>query len=527
MIDGSSNYIGRITGKRITEIYFRLPYSRRIDLGDLAVAEDDESGLKFFIRVVDIFYGAEGADSGWFERTAGNLMLLDQSEQELEMFEKDRRLYKIARCNLLGYSRDNRFYKPKTIPAHFSRVRKPSGDDFKFLQGLTSSLNFSRLRSGETVLDLPLGISARSVVSHIGIFATTGMGKSNLMKRFAGSILENGNVGLLIFDPHGEYYDGGGEASLKGLIHHPDAKSNLRIYSSRKLDNEIYEDLKISAAEIKPEDLGHIYDFSEAQGEALTALYFLYKGEWLKKLKELELSQLADNFISRGGFAESTLGVIKRRAENLLSQNYIHKDSDVTTSGNIIGKLKEGKVVLIDSSNLSARDELLVSSVLCRRVFNHYRRAYTGGGERKGLLPVLVVMEEAQRVLRKAGSGRQNIFARIAREGRKFKTGICAITQQPKLIDEELLSQFNTFLILGLADESDRQIIRSSSKQDISDLGTEIQMLSPGEALVTSPEAPFALPVKIDLYEEYLNQMKSEQRKSKIIRKSSVDSEFF
>ena len=53
------------------------------------------------------------------------------------------------------------------------------------------------------------------------------------------------------------------------------------------------------------------------------------------------------------------------------------------------------------------------------------------------------------------------------------------MTQQPKLIDEELLSQFNTFLILGLADESDRNIIRSSSKQDISELSTEIQMLSP------------------------------------------------
>jgi len=82
-------------------------------------------------------------------------------------------------------------------------------------------------------------------------------------------------------------------------------------------------------------------------------------------------------------------------------------------------------------------------------------------------------------------------------------------------------------LILGLADESDRQIIRSSSKQDISDLGTEIQMLSPGEALVTSPEAPFALPVKIDLYEDYLELLNSGQDKDDLKRKSSVDSDFF
>ncbi len=64
-----------------------------------------------------------------------------------------------------------------------------------------------------------------------------------------------------------------------------------------------------------------------------------------------------------------------------------------------------------------------------------------------------------------------NVFPRVAREGRKFKVGLCAVTQQPKLLDGELLSQFNTFFILGLADEKDRTILRSSSKQDIAALG--------------------------------------------------------
>jgi uncharacterized protein len=96
----------------------------------------------------------------------------------------------------------------------------------------------------------------------------------------------------------------------------------------------------------------------------------------------------------------------------------------------------------------------------------------------------------------------------VAREGRKFKVGLCAISQQPKLIDDELLSQFNTFFILGLADEKDRNILRGSSKQDISDLGPEIQTLMPGEAIVTNLEAPFALPAQAYLYEEYLKSVK-------------------
>jgi hypothetical protein len=96
----------------------------------------------------------------------------------------------------------------------------------------------------------------------------------------------------------------------------------------------------------------------------------------------------------------------------------------------------------------------------------------------------------------------------VAREGRKFRVGLCAVSQQPKLIDDELLSQFNTFFVLGLADEKDRNILRASSKQDIRDLGPEIQTLMPGEAIVTNLEAPFALPVKVYLYEEYLKSVK-------------------
>jgi DNA helicase HerA-like ATPase len=518
-------YFGRITGRKIGEIYFRLPYDQRIDLGDLAIAEDSETGIRFYIRVVDISYGAEGADSGWFERTAGNLMLLDQAGNDHGLFEKERRLYKMARSNLLGYCRDDRFYKPKTIPAHFARVRRPAGNDFRFLENLGANLIFSRLRSGESVLDLKIGISSKSVVSHVGVFATTGMGKSNLMKRFAGSIMETGDVGLLIFDPHGEYYDGGGEAKLKGLIHHPLAQENLRIYSSRTLEKQ-YETLQISASEIVPEDLNHIYDFSEAQHEALWALYYRFGKDWLTKLKEIDFEKPSEQPSIVGDFAESTLRVLKRRAENLLKQKYIHTDREVSTSRNITEKLKDGKVVLVDSSNFTARDELLVGSVLCRSIFGHYRHLFAEPEKFKAAAPVLVAIEEAQRVLRRSGNSQTNIFARIAREGRKFKTGICAITQQPKLIDEELLSQFNTFLILGLADETDRQIIRSSSKQDISDLGTEIQMLSAGEALITSPEVPFALPVKIDLYEDYLTELRV-SRDEKHSKKANVDKDFY
>jgi DNA helicase HerA-like ATPase len=90
----------------------------------------------------------------------------------------------------------------------------------------------------------------------------------------------------------------------------------------------------------------------------------------------------------------------------------------------------------------------------------------------------------------------------VAREGRKFGVGLLAVTQQPKLLDDELLSQFNTFFVLGLADEKDRNILRSSAKQDLSSLGPEIQTLMPGECLVVNLEAPFAVPALVHLYDD-------------------------
>jgi uncharacterized protein len=150
----------------------------------------------------------------------------------------------------------------------------------------------------------------------------------------------------------------------------------------------------------------------------------------------------------------------------------------------------------------------LVASVITRRVLDAYADAYLSDRDRFAALPpTLVALEEAQRVLSRVTRSDENVFPRLAREGRKFKVGMCAVSQQPKLIDDELLSQFNTFFIMGLADEKDRNILRGSSKQDISDLGPEIQTLMPGEAIVTNLEAPFALPAHLYLYEDYLKSV--------------------
>jgi DNA helicase HerA-like ATPase len=197
----------------------------------------------------------------------------------------------------------------------------------------------------------------------------------------------------------------------------------------------------------------------------------------------------------------NTLQVLHRRARRIVELPCIAADAHVSVGAAVLRDLKEGRVVLIDVSGLGSTEELLVAAFLARRVLEEWSTAYLEDPDAHERLPVVaVVLEEAQRVLAASKDRDSNVFPRVAREGRKFKVGLCAVTQQPKLLDAELLSQFNTFFILGLADEKDRTILRSSSKQDIAALGPEIQTLMPGECLLANLDAPFAVPAKIHLW---------------------------
>ena len=395
-------------------------------------------------------------------------------------------------------------------------MRHAGPSDYEFLKNYLGDMKIGVLRSGERMItSVPVGIHTDVLCHHIGIFATTGMGKSNLMKRFGGAALESGKVGMLILDPHGEYIDGG-SSELRGLEHHPLASQRLRCYVTRETGGNV-SDVKISASEIGVQDLGNIYSLSDPQVEFLSAVRGRYGRGWLQYLNDTGIETLIEQYQPR--FHEGTIGVVKRRIESIARSPYITFDDTVSMTDTVIQQLREGLVVLVDVSGAGEREELLVSSVLVRTLFERNKTIYKEKKDFKRMPPTMIVLEEAQRVL---GKSRGNIFAQIAREGRKFKTGLCAISQQPKLIDSQVISQFNSLFILGLADRMDREKLASSARQDVSKLDYEIQTLMVGEGLVVSPKTPFALPLKVDLYEEYIKTVKVGEEQNK-----EADATFF
>jgi len=508
---------GRLFGKNVLEGEFRAAPDEDLFLGELLVGVDDATGRRYLFRVVDVTYGTEHREPGWAERVAGTL-LADDARHDAgahPLYEQARRTYRIASCRCLGYltpggvgggvggagaggSGPVEFRKPKSLPTQFSRVIAPEASDFDFLRSRMGDLPVGRLRSGEAEVDFAVGIPGASLASHVGIFATTGMGKSNLMQVLAGGVMQaNGRYGLLIVDPHGEY--------RSSLARHPWAGERLRTYASRRLPNT--STLRVSLAELTVDDLRTAYEWTRPQEEALFELERFYgrsAGDGLSWL--LPFSQLEDlppfREIDLGGrVALNTLQVVHRRARRIVGLDCVSPDAAISVGGAIVRDLMEGRVVLVDVGGLQSTEEVLVSSFLTRRVLETWSDAYLSDPEAHERMPVVAVcLEEAQRVLSSSRDRDSNVFPRVAREGRKFKVGLVAVTQQPKLLDDELLSQFNTFFILGLADEKDRNILRASSKQDLSALGPEIQTLMPGECLIASLSAPFALPAKVDLW---------------------------
>ena len=494
---------GRLFGRNVLEGTFRAAPDEDLFLGELLVGVDEPTGRRYLFRIVDVTYGTEHREPGWAERVAGT-MLADDARGEAgahPLYEPGRRTYRVAECRCLGYltADGRRFRKPKSLPTQFSRVVAPEPTDFAFLATRMGDLPVGRLRSGEAEVDFEVGIPGASLASHVGIFATTGMGKSNLMCVLAGAVMtRQGRYGLLLVDPHGEYRE--------TLGRHPWAGERLRTYSARSLPNT--STLRLSLGELSVDDLRTAYEWSRPQEEALFELERHYGTDGLSWLATFATVEDLPGFrdVELGGrLALNTLQVVHRRARRIVELQCIATDPHVSVGGAVLRDLREGRVVLVDVSGLGSTEEVLVASYLTRRVLDEWSTAYLEDPARHDRLPVVaVVLEEAQRVLGSTKDRESNVFPRLAREGRKFKVGLCAITQQPKLVDDELLSQFNTFFILGLADEKDRNILRSSSKQDLSALGPEIQTLMPGECLVANLEAPFAVPATIHLYDEAL-----------------------
>ncbi len=490
--------VGQIIGGNYGEILIRQKNGERIELGELLVADD------ILLQVVDLEYGSlmENRD---LARMSGMQL---EGYGATEIHEKEVRNFILVRAKPVFDL--NKKGIPKHLPEFFKILRRANAQDFDFLEKPENPMYLGKIRSGSKVLDVPVYLDGKKVLTHhILIPATTGRGKSNLVKVILWSLVHKDYAGILVLDAHNEYYSYKLNGKNYGLKEHPEAKGNVIYYSINPPLGE--RALKINIKLVRPWHLREIIEFTPAQEDALYLFYKEWGDDWIKML-------FSDEPIK--GVGETTRAVIQRKVKvaleidmndygELYERGKIFSINEgESTIKDICTYLEEGKIVIVDTSSLSQNLEILISSMIMNEVFARYKK-YKENGELDNKPVISVVIEEAPRVL---GEGKSTIFGTIAREGRKFKIGIIAITQLSSVIPREILANLNTKIILGNEMSSERKAVISSAAQDLSKDDKMIASLDKGEAIVSSIFTKFAIPIQIERFEELVDRERKDKK---------------
>jgi len=501
--------VGSLVRGKHGHLMIRQKSDAVIELGDLLVADNPDGHT--LLQVFDLGYGSLISTKS-LEMISG--MMVEGYSTDLGFMDPNLRNYVIAEVKAVVQFQNGLIRIPKTLPKFLNEVRQVTSKDLEFIKKPENPIYLGKIRSGSKIIDVEVNLDAeKALTHHILVPATTGRGKSNLVKTMVWSLIPNNKVGLLILDPHDEYY---GRHS-KGLKDHPESSKYISYYSPKVTPGSIL--LVFNLSSVRFSHFRGIIEFTEAQSDALHVASNTYNERWIEAI-------MRDEDLS--GVQQITRQVLKRRLSTSLGI-YINENDEIqcrtgtfsntrgeTTLLEILKKLESGGKVIIDTSLFSDQVELLVGSIIINEALNKYKLFKQQGTlEQKPVLNVLI--EEAPRVLgAEAMASGSNIYSDVAREGRKFRIGLTAITQLTSLIPRTVLANMNTKIILGNELKQEREAIITSASQDLSQDDQNIASLDVGEAIISSVFTKFAIPIQIPLFEDYIKPFLENKQNKRI-----------
>lgn len=179
-------------------------------------------------------------------------------------------------------------------------------------------------------------------------------------------------------------------------------------------------------------------------------------------------------------------------------ENIFESEEDYLEKVFFISKtVKSNQLIILNSSEVN-RDILeLLTSVINRLIFD-YRKKKFGNDRREQ--PIHIVLDEAHRYIKKDTEYllKENIFEKIAREGRKYSLYLIVSSQRPSELSQTVLSQCGNYIIHRIQNEVDMNYIYSVLPYFSSDYITKIKQSIPGEALIFGNCVPMPLSIKIE-----------------------------
>ena len=154
------------------------------------------------------------------------------------------------------------------------------------------------------------------------------------------------------------------------------------------------------------------------------------------------------------------------------------------------------QLITIDLSEVGTDVLELLTSVLSRMIFDYRKQRF---GPDRQERPVHLILDEAHRYIRKDANYimRENIFEKIAREGRKYSLYLIISSQRPSELSQTVLSQCGNYIVHRIQNEVDMKYIYSVLPYFSEDYITKIKQAIPGEALIFGNCVPIPLLVKV------------------------------
>ena len=335
--------------------------------------------------------------------------------------------------------------------------------------------------------DVDVNVEANPILSrHLAILAMTGAGKSNTVSVLINEMLSY-FVPVFVFDMHGEYV---GANFPNGEVNVIKPKINP-VYMSF---HEIKRLVNIpSNGYIQERHFRRAFKTAKEMVRSGTA----HTNNFLQIIYDILLSDSQEE-----GSDKQIVDVMNKIDDSMDKYANIF-DNNI---GNILTNIKIGHVNVLD---LSQSDEsianVLVSHIL-RNALQMRKNAVHGKDERALDFPVFFILEEAHILApNKRDSDSKRWIQRVAREGRKFGLGLCLVSQSPKTVDHDALSQMNNMIILRLVEPEDQRHVQSASESLSQDLVNQLPSLNVGEAVVLGLMSKVPTLVKIDEFKGRLH----------------------
>ena len=349
------------------------------------------------------------------------------------------------------------------------------------------------------------------------VFARAGFGKSNLIKLLFSNLYKETPtvqkragkqvpVGTVLFDPDGEYF-WPDDKGRPGLCDVPELKDKIVVFTQRGAPSQFYGsfvagNVKLDIRRLKPSDVISIALSPEKQDQQNVRK--------LKGLNDQSWRDLVDIIHKSGNFAEEDkigeiLGlkpeqqeaeIYAARANMTTIVKMLHDPSSLMMDM-LLSSLKEGKLCIVDVSQVRGASSLILSGLILQKIFEHNQGEFTKPNP--DTIPVIMVVEEAQSVLGDSSiSTGEGPYVSWVKEGRKYDLGAVLITQQPGSISWQLLSQGDNWFLFHLLSQGDLNNVKKANSNFSSDiLSSLLNEPIQGNGVFWSSASGHAFPIPI------------------------------